>query len=184
MIWLLAQYFAAVWIARRARVGGLVQRGTHPAWDDASHLGPGIFSRAGQRIQEIVPEMDWRGPEAETDHVSRKRWTGPLELREKLLSGWRDWIGRRKPRGRGRRNSHHACDIGRRGMHIVLKVTSSNEYCDGGCEFALVDLNGRLSALALQRIAALRERKPVIRTLTRRVTGCTLWPAISPLLPA
>jgi hypothetical protein len=69
-------------------------------------------------------------------------------------------------------------------MHIVLKVTSSNEYCDGGCEFALVDLNGRLSALALQRIAALRERKPVIRTLTRRVTGCTLWPAISPLLPA
>ena len=44
-------------------------------------------------------------------------------------------------------------------MHIVLKVTSSNEYCDGGCEFALVDLNGRLSALALQRIAALREQK-------------------------
>jgi len=44
-------------------------------------------------------------------------------------------------------------------MRIVLKATGSNEYCDGGCEFALVDLNGRLSALALQRIAALREQK-------------------------
>jgi hypothetical protein len=29
-------------------------------------------------------------------------------------------------------------------MRILLKVTSSNEYCDGGCEFALVDLTRNL----------------------------------------
>jgi hypothetical protein len=46
-------------------------------------------------------------------------------------------------------------------MHILLKVTSSNEYCDGGCEFALVDLTPELAALALQRIAALRDQKTV-----------------------
>jgi len=46
-------------------------------------------------------------------------------------------------------------------MHILLKVSSSNEYCDGGCEFALVDLTPELAALALQRIAALRDQKTV-----------------------
>jgi hypothetical protein len=44
-------------------------------------------------------------------------------------------------------------------MRIILKVSSSNEYCDGGCEFALVDLTPELAALALQRIAALRDHK-------------------------
>jgi hypothetical protein len=44
-------------------------------------------------------------------------------------------------------------------MRILLKVTSSNEYNDGGCEFALVDLTPELAALALQRIAVLREQK-------------------------
>ena len=44
-------------------------------------------------------------------------------------------------------------------MHILLKVTSSNEYCDGGCDFALVHLTPELAALALQRIAALRDQK-------------------------
>jgi hypothetical protein len=44
-------------------------------------------------------------------------------------------------------------------MRIILKISSSNEYCDGGCEFALVDLTPELAALALQRIAALREQK-------------------------
>jgi len=56
-------------------------------------------------------------------------------------------------------------------MHIVLKVTSSNEYCDGGCEFALVDLNGRLSALALQRIAALRDQM----TLDPNIDQTSYW---------
>ena len=46
-------------------------------------------------------------------------------------------------------------------MRILLKVTSSNEYCDGGCEFALVDLTPELAALALQRIAALRDQKTI-----------------------
>ena len=44
-------------------------------------------------------------------------------------------------------------------MRIVLKVSSNNEYCDGGCEFALVDLTPELAALALERIATLREQK-------------------------
>jgi hypothetical protein len=44
-------------------------------------------------------------------------------------------------------------------MRIILKVSSSNEYCDGGCELALVDLTPELAALALQRIAMLREQK-------------------------
>ena len=42
---------------------------------------------------------------------------------------------------------------------IILKVSSSNEYNDGGCEYALVELTPELAALALQRIAALREQK-------------------------
>ena len=44
-------------------------------------------------------------------------------------------------------------------MRIVLKVSSSNEHCDGGCEFALVDLSPELASLALQRIAALKDQK-------------------------
>jgi hypothetical protein len=44
-------------------------------------------------------------------------------------------------------------------MRIVLKVSSNNEYCDGGCEFALVDLTPELAALALERTATLREQK-------------------------
>jgi len=46
-------------------------------------------------------------------------------------------------------------------MRILLKVTSTNEYCDGGCEFALVDLSPELATLALSRIAALRDQKTV-----------------------
>ena len=44
-------------------------------------------------------------------------------------------------------------------MRIALKVSSNNEYCDGGCEFALVDLTPELAALALGRIGTLREQK-------------------------
>ena len=44
-------------------------------------------------------------------------------------------------------------------MRIILKVSSSNEYCDGGCEFALVDLTPELAGLAVGRIATLREQK-------------------------
>jgi hypothetical protein len=44
-------------------------------------------------------------------------------------------------------------------MRVILKAPSNNEYCDGGCEFALVDLSPELAALALQRIALLREQK-------------------------
>jgi hypothetical protein len=44
-------------------------------------------------------------------------------------------------------------------MRLILKVTSSNEYCDGGCEFALVDLTPELARLTLSRIAALREQR-------------------------
>ena len=44
-------------------------------------------------------------------------------------------------------------------MRIALMVTSNNEHCNGGCEFALLDLTAELAALALRRITALREQK-------------------------
>ena len=56
-------------------------------------------------------------------------------------------------------------------MRILLKVTSSNEYCDGGCEFALVDLSPELAALALQRIAALRDQM----TLDPNIAQTSYW---------
>jgi hypothetical protein len=56
-------------------------------------------------------------------------------------------------------------------MRIVLKVISSNEYCDGGCEFALVDLTPELATLALSRIAALREQQ----TLDPNIEGTHYW---------
>ena len=56
-------------------------------------------------------------------------------------------------------------------MRIVLKVTSSSEYCDGGCEFALVDLSPELAALALQRIAALRDQM----TLDPNIDQTSYW---------
>ncbi|MBZ5670038.1 MAG: hypothetical protein LAO04_09935 [Acidobacteriia bacterium] len=40
-----------------------------------------------------------------------------------------------------------------------MKVSSNDEYCDGGCEFALVDLTPELAGLALRRVAVLREQK-------------------------
>jgi hypothetical protein len=42
---------------------------------------------------------------------------------------------------------------------LILKVTSGNEFCDGGCEFAVVTLNPELAGLALRRIAGLREQR-------------------------
>jgi len=44
-------------------------------------------------------------------------------------------------------------------MKLVLKVSSNNEHCDGGCELALVDLTPELAALALRRMVVLREQK-------------------------
>ena len=56
-------------------------------------------------------------------------------------------------------------------MRILLKVTSSNGNCDGGCEFALVDLTSELAALALQRIAALRDQT----TLDPNIDETSYW---------
>ena len=44
-------------------------------------------------------------------------------------------------------------------MKLVLRVSSNNEHCDGGCELALVELTPQLAAMALRRIAVLREQK-------------------------
>lgn len=44
-------------------------------------------------------------------------------------------------------------------MRVALRVSSSNEHWDGGCEFALVELTPGLAALALRRIAALPAQK-------------------------
>ena len=63
-------------------------------------------------------------------------------------------------------------------MRIALKVTSSNEYFNGGCEFALVDLNSELASLALRRIAVLREQKNLDPDIGRVGTAhcCTIPP--------
>ena len=44
-------------------------------------------------------------------------------------------------------------------MRLVLKVSSSNEHWNGGCEFALVELAPELSELALASIAVLNAQK-------------------------
>src|SRR5579859_3226262 len=44
-------------------------------------------------------------------------------------------------------------------MKLILRVSSSNEYCDGGCEYAAVELTRELASLALRRIEALKEGK-------------------------
>jgi hypothetical protein len=44
-------------------------------------------------------------------------------------------------------------------MKVLLRVSSSNEYCDGGCEYAAVDLTRKLASLALRRIQVLKEHK-------------------------
>lgn len=44
-------------------------------------------------------------------------------------------------------------------MRVALKVSSSNEHWDGGCEFALVEVTPELAALAVRRITALRAQK-------------------------
>ncbi|HXJ94155.1 MAG TPA: hypothetical protein VMT20_15000 [Terriglobia bacterium] len=46
-------------------------------------------------------------------------------------------------------------------MRVALRISSSNEHSDGGCEFALVEVTPGLAALALRRIAALRAQKSV-----------------------
>jgi hypothetical protein len=63
-------------------------------------------------------------------------------------------------------------------MRIALKVTSSNEYCNGGCEFAVVDLSPELAALALRRIGTLREQKNLDPDIGRvgTVHCCTIPP--------
>lgn len=40
-----------------------------------------------------------------------------------------------------------------------MRVSSSNEHWDGGCEFALVEVTPELAAPTLRRIAALRAQK-------------------------
>ena len=44
-------------------------------------------------------------------------------------------------------------------MKLILRVSSSNEYCDGGCGYAAVELTRELASLALRRIQMLKEHK-------------------------
>jgi hypothetical protein len=45
-------------------------------------------------------------------------------------------------------------------MQIALMVTSSNEHCNGGCDFALLDLTAELAALAVRRITTALSASP------------------------
>ena len=56
-------------------------------------------------------------------------------------------------------------------MRIVLKVTSGNEHCSGGCEYALLDLTAEIAALAVRRIAVLKE----IEKLDRHIDETHYW---------
>ncbi len=44
-------------------------------------------------------------------------------------------------------------------MKLILRASSSNRYCDVGCEFAVVDLTRELASVALRRIRVLKEHK-------------------------
>ena len=44
-------------------------------------------------------------------------------------------------------------------MKLILRVSSSNEYCDGGCEYAAVELTREFASLALRRIQVLKDHK-------------------------
>ena len=69
-------------------------------------------------------------------------------------------------------------------MRIALMVTSSNEHCNGGCEFALVDLTPELAALAVRRITALREQKDLDPDIDETYYWRTLWTATLILGPS
>ena len=44
-------------------------------------------------------------------------------------------------------------------MNIVLKVSSSNEDYNAGCDFAFVELTAEIAGIALRRIHTLKEQK-------------------------
>ena len=44
-------------------------------------------------------------------------------------------------------------------MKLIVRVSSGNQYCDGGCEYATVDLTRDLANVALRRIQVLKEHK-------------------------
>ena len=46
-------------------------------------------------------------------------------------------------------------------MKFLLRVSSSNQYRDGGCEFALVELTRELANVALRRIQVLKDYKKI-----------------------
>ena len=46
-------------------------------------------------------------------------------------------------------------------MKLILRVSSSNQYCDGGCEFTSIDLTRELANIALRRIKVLKDHKKV-----------------------
>jgi hypothetical protein len=62
---------------------------------------------------------------------------------------------RKRELGRGAGSGRSGGEV----MRLVLKVSSSNEHFNGGCEFALLELTPDLAALALKRIAALDAEK-------------------------
>ena len=42
-------------------------------------------------------------------------------------------------------------------MNTILKVSSSNEHSNGGCDFAFVELTAEIAAIALRRIVSFRQ---------------------------
>jgi hypothetical protein len=55
-------------------------------------------------------------------------------------------------------------------MHILLKLTSSNHYSDGGCEFALVGSEPRTCSAGPAKDRRSEIRRLSIQTSSRRIT--------------
>ena len=72
-------------------------------------------------------------------------------------------------------------------MRIVLKVSSSNEYCNGGCEFALLDLTPELASVwPWDGSPHSENRRTSTRTSMKSITGHISWSIslLGKILPA
>ena len=56
-------------------------------------------------------------------------------------------------------------------MRIILKVSSSNEHCNGGCEFALLDLTPELAGWPWDGSLHSGNRKASTRISMKPITG-------------
>ena len=119
-----------------------------------------MLASPGQRHKEDVSEMDWKGTTAEANPVPGGKRAGPLEPNHQFLpSAVETDLEEESLQETSKESPAIQAEGGHDVMRIVLKVTSSNEHCNGGCEFALLDLTPELA------------RWPCEGSLTQRTEG-------------